>query len=139
MSRSTAIPTASFSKGDTVHSVSMKVHFTAAVGLNEPITAIGKKAHNASPRTRARLLHDPTALDTVVLHFPPYSIQHRIHCVIKRLSSFAGTQGLPSQSQDDACLIGSLDMMSSFVTFHRIMWWSVSSLSESRLRCGFGH
>src|SRR5512133_3439931 len=89
-------PHRQFFKGDALYSVGMKVHFTAGVGLNEPVTAIDKQAHNTSSRTRARLLHDPTALDTVVLHFPPYSIQYRIHCVIERLSSFAGTQSLAS-------------------------------------------
>jgi len=84
----------------------MKVHFTAGVGLNEPITALDKQAHNPPPRTRARLLHDPTALDTVVLYFPPYGIQHRIHSVIERLSGFAGIQGPASQSHDDVYLIG---------------------------------
>jgi hypothetical protein len=107
-------PHRQFIKGDALHSVGMKVHFTAGIGLNEPVTAIDKQAHNPSPRTRARLLHDPTALATVVLHFPPYSIQHRLHCVIERLSGFAGTQSLASERQDDACLIGSLDMVGSF-------------------------
>src|SRR5262249_49702195 len=103
-----------FLKGDALHSVGMKVHFAASVRLNEPVTAIDKQAHNPSARTRARLLHDPAALDTVVLHFSPYSIQHRIHGVIERLSGFAGTQGLASERQNDACLIGSLDMMGRF-------------------------
>src|ERR687887_1201218 len=99
-------PHRQFFKGDALHSVGMKVHFTAAVGLNEPITAIDKQADNPPSRTRARPLHDPTALATVVLYFPPYCIQHCKHCVIERLRGFAGTQRLASQRQDDARLIG---------------------------------
>src|SRR5690242_6142122 len=55
-------PHCQFLKGDALHRVGMKVHFTAGVGLNEPVTAIDKQAHNPSPRARARLFHDPTTL-----------------------------------------------------------------------------
>ena len=44
-----------FLKGYAMHGVSMKVHFSAAVSLNEPVTAIDKEAHNASPGARAGL------------------------------------------------------------------------------------
>jgi hypothetical protein len=121
----------------------MKVHFTAGVGLNEPVTPVDKQTHNTSPRTRARFLHDPTALDTVVLHFPPYSIQHRIHCVIERLSGFAGTQSLASQRQDDACLIGSLYVVGSFIEHHpgvqNVIVWCVEffeTLGNPVVQCG---
>src|SRR5437016_3388628 len=136
-------PHRQFFKGNVLHSVGMKVHFTAGIGLNEPVTALDKQAHNPSPRTRARLLHDPTALDTVVLYSPPYSIQHRIHGVIERLSGFAGIQGLASQRHDDACLIGSLDMMRSLVEHHpgvqNVIVWCVEffeTFGDPVVQCG---
>jgi hypothetical protein len=132
-----------FLKGDTLHSAGMKVHFTAGVGLNEPVTALDKQAHNPSPRTRARLLHDPTALDTIVLYFSIYSIKHRIHGAIERLSGFAGIQGLASQRHDDACLIGSLDMMRSLVEHHpgvqNVIVWCVEffeTFADPVVQCG---
>src|SRR5262245_54085414 len=96
----------------------MKVYFPPGVGLNEPITAIEKEAHNPSPRTRSGLLDDATALGAIVLQCPPYGIQRSIERIVECLLGFASTQGLAGQKQDDTHFIGSLDVVRGFVHYY---------------------